>query len=62
MVEGTLIDAGYGSFSVPKWQEGAAVVSRWFGLKVHAKSSVPTKAFRCSRCSFVELYAPPKAG
>ena len=61
MVEGALVDTGYGAYSVSSWQEGAPVVSRWLGLKVKTKALVATKAYRCSRCSFVELYAPPSA-
>ena len=59
MVTGALVDRGHGQSFVAAWQEGAPVVSRWFGLKVWRKQLVPTTAFRCSRCSYLELYAPP---
>jgi len=62
MVEGALVDTGYGAYSVASWLEGVPQVSRWFGLKVNTKAVIATKAYRCSRCSFVELYAPPKSG
>ena len=60
MNEGILVDVGYGSYSVSAYQSGAPVVSRWFGLKVRKKELTPTTACRCSRCGFLELYAPPR--
>jgi len=59
MSEGVLVDTGYGAFSVSAWQGGAPIVSRWFGLKVKKKALIPTTAYRCGRCGFIELYAPP---
>ena len=59
MVEGAMVDQGYGQSFVAAWQEGAPNVSRWFGLKVRRKQLVPTRALRCNRCSYLELYAPP---
>ena len=56
-----MVDVGYGSYSVGSWQSGPATVSSWFGLKVNKKALVPTTAYRCSRCGFIELYAPPRA-
>ena len=61
MSEGVMVDVGYGSFSVGSWQSGPPAVSRWFGLKGHKKALVPTTAYRCARCGFIELYAPPRA-
>ena len=61
MSEGVMVDVGYGSYSVGSWQSGPPAVSRWFGLKVKKKALVPTTAYRCSRCGFIELYAPPRA-
>ena len=58
--EGVIVDSGYGSYSVSSWQSGPPKVSRWFGLNVNRKALVPTTAFRCGRCGFIELYAPPR--
>ncbi len=59
MSEGVLVDTGYGSYAVSAWQPGAPSVSRWFGLKVKPKALLPTIAYRCGRCGFLEIYAPP---
>ena len=56
-----MVDVGYGSYSVGSWQSGPPTISRWFGLKVNKKALIPTTAYRCSRCGFIELYAPPRA-
>ena len=61
MSEGVMVDVGYGSYSVGSWQSGPPTISRWFGLKVNKKALVPTIAYRCGRCGFIELYAPPRA-
>ncbi len=60
MSEGVLVDNGYYAYTVGAWQAGAPVVSRWTGLKVNKKALIPTTAYRCGRCGFVELYAPPR--
>ena len=62
MREGALVDTGYGTYAVTAFQPGVPEVSSWFGLKVKKKTLIPTRAMRCERCSFVELYAPtPRA-
>ena len=61
MSDGVMVDVGYGSYSVGSWQSGPPTISRWFGLKVNKKALIPTTAYRCSRCGFIELYAPPRA-
>ena len=58
MSEGAMVDTGHGSYSVSSWQPGEPSVSRWFGLKVKPKTFLPTTAYRCSRCGFLEIYAP----
>ena len=58
MSEGALVDTGYGSYSVLSFLPGKPTVSRWFGLKVRRKEVLPTRAMRCERCGFLELYAP----
>ncbi len=60
MSEGALVDTGYGAYSVLDFQPGKPSVSRWFGLQVRRKELLPTRAMRCERCGYVELYAPPK--
>lgn len=61
MSEGVLVDTGYGSYAVTSFQPGPPKVSRWFGLKVRRKHVLPTRAMRCERCGFLELYAPSKS-
>lgn len=59
MAEGFLVDTGYGQYSISAWQKGVPVVSRWFGLKIKRKAMVATTSYRCERCFYLELYAPP---
>ena len=60
MSDGVMVDVGYGSSTVASWQSGPPVVSRFWGLKVNKKALIPATAYRCSRCGFIELYAPPR--
>ena len=60
MSEGVIADAGPGGYLVSAWHAGAPVVSRWLGLKVNKKTLIRTTAYRCGRCGFIELYAPPR--
>ena len=62
MSEGVIVDQGHGTYSISSWHPGPAQVSRWFGLKVKSKALVPTIAYRCGRCGFIEQYAPPVTG
>ena len=61
MSEGVMVDMAYHASVVSAWQSGPPTVSRWFGLKVNKKALIPTTAYRCGRCGFIELYAPPRA-
>jgi len=40
------------------WVEGEPVRSFWFGLRVKGKTQLEVQTFRCSRCHFLEHYAP----
>ena len=59
MSEGVIADLGHGQWRVASFIPGAPTVSKWFGLKVRRKDLVPTQTYRCSRCGFLESYAPP---
>jgi len=57
MDEGFLVDQGYGSASVPKWQPGKPVKSVWTGLKQAKKDQLDVSTWRCDRCGYFENYA-----
>ena len=58
MVEGLVIDVGYGTKTVSSWLEGAPVKSIWTGLKLGGRTPIEIVSLRCSRCGFLENYAP----
>lgn len=58
MVEGFLIDHKDGGRSVTGWLEGAPVKSLFMGVKLQGRKPVPAQTFRCSRCGYLESYAP----
>lgn len=58
MIEGVVIDNTYGARGISSWLEGAPVKSIWVGLKLGGKKPIEIKSFRCSRCGFLENYAP----
>ncbi len=58
MTEGVVIDNTYGSRGISSWLEGAPVKSKWVGLKLGGKKPIEIRAYRCSRCGFLESYAP----
>ena len=53
-----MIDNSYGTRGVSNWLEGAPEKSIWVGLKLGRKKPVEIKTYRCSRCGFLESYAP----
>ncbi len=58
MVEGLIIDNSYGTRGVSSWLEGAPAKSVWVGLKLQGKKPIEIQTLRCSRCGFLESYAP----
>ena len=39
------------------WVEGAPD-KRWYGLKLRGKRRLTIESWRCTRCAFLESYAP----
>lgn len=58
MAEGFVTDKTYGAIGVGEWVEGAPVKSIWQGLKLRGKTKYNVQTWRCSRCGFLESYAP----
>ncbi len=58
MDEGFILDNTYGARLQSEWIEGEPERSRWVGIKVKGKEQLPVVSFRCSRCGFLESYAP----
>ena len=61
MAEGVIVDMGYGQSFISHWLPAPIKVARWLGLKVRKKDVIPTVTLRCTRCGFLESYAPPAA-
>ena len=57
MSEGFMPDQMDNSRKVTKWVEGAPD-KRWYGLKIRGKAQYYIQSFRCSRCGYLENYAP----
>ncbi len=58
MSPGFVVDQGYGSAHVSTWQEGEPKKSFWLGLKQSKEDQKEVTTFRCSRCGYLESYAP----
>jgi hypothetical protein len=58
MDEGFVVDAAYGAMAVASWVEGAPRRSLWTGVKLSGRRRSQIAAWRCTRCGFVEHYAP----
>ena len=58
MVDGYVVDQGYGTNSVPEWREGEPRKSIWVGLKLGGTKPIEITTFRCRRCGYLESYAP----
>ena len=59
MVGGYLLDHKHGAVTQSQWVEGAPEISYWVGLKTDERPVLPLVSFRCPKCWYVELYAPP---
>lgn len=58
MVEGHVVDAGYGESHSARWQRGTPEKQWWGSLKVDKKALKTVQSFRCERCYLLEHYAP----
>jgi len=53
-----VLDHTYGANAVSSWVEGEPQKSIWVGVKLEAKEPIDIESWRCSRCGFIEQYAP----
>lgn len=60
MVDGYIVDQGYGTAAVPSWREGEPRKSIWVGLKLGGTTPLEITTWRCRRCGYLESYAPPE--
>ena len=58
MVQGVIIDKNESMRGVSQWLEGTPERSMWVGLKLKGKTPLDIQTFRCTRCAFLENYAP----
>ena len=58
MQEGWTLDHTYGARAVSSWVEGEPKKSIWVGVKLPEKAPIEIESWRCSRCGFIEQYAP----
>lgn len=58
MAQGFVVDASHGTMGVSSWIEGPPVKSVWTGVKLSGKGRTEIATWRCSRCGFLEHYAP----
>jgi hypothetical protein len=62
MVDGFIVDEGYGKFDRARWQEGQPRRSWWGSLKVRKKELIGVTTTRCRRCGYLENYAKGDPG
>jgi predicted nucleic-acid-binding Zn-ribbon protein len=58
MEEGYLLEHTHGGMRPVSWLEGPPQKSFWTGLAIKGRANVPIRTFRCTRCGFLESYAP----
>ncbi len=62
MEEGYLPDVGYGSYKLTSWARGAARWGTFFkrnvSLKMRRVEQLGIESWRCTRCGYLENYAP----
>ena len=58
MAIGVIVDHSHGKSYPERWQKDEASVSKWWGLREDRKAQLDVETWRCSRCGFLESYAP----
>lgn len=58
MAVGVIVDHSHGKSYPERWQKGEASVSKWWGLREDRRAQLDVQTWRCSRCGFLESYAP----
>jgi predicted nucleic-acid-binding Zn-ribbon protein len=60
MTVGVIVDHGHGQSTPERGQEGEAIVSKWWGLRVDKKALLDVETWRCTKCGYLESYAADK--
>lgn len=58
METGLILDQTYGATVQTEWMEGDPKRSFWTGLQVRDRARHPVVTYRCTRCGYLESYAP----
>jgi hypothetical protein len=59
MTEGFILDSTDHARLQSEWIEGPPDKSRWMGtMKVKGRARLPVATFRCSKCGYLESFAP----
>jgi hypothetical protein len=58
MEEGFTLDKSRQGLTQAQWVEGKPQTSFWTGLKAPGDARRPITTLRCTRCGFLESYAP----
>jgi hypothetical protein len=58
MDKGFVLDATHGAMTLASWVEGASQKSARTGVKLSGRARSQISAWRCTRCGFLEHYAP----
>ena len=54
---GFIVDEGYGSHEVSRWQDGEPKRAWYGGVKASKSDQIQVSTFRCDRCGYLESYA-----
>ncbi|MEO6151841.1 MAG: hypothetical protein ABIT09_01105 [Croceibacterium sp.] len=57
MEPGFVIDVNRNANGVSNWLEGPPDKA-WYGLRLRGKRKLPVETWRCTRCAYLESYAP----
>lgn len=59
MEAGVMLDRGHGDvLNASEWLEGVPEKSFWSGVKTKGKERIKVETYRCTRCGYLESYAP----
>ena len=58
MEAGFIVDHAYAGVAPPEWAEGKVEKSEWTGVKILGKDRRAVQTYRCTKCGFLEAYAP----
>ncbi|HYG61415.1 MAG TPA: PF20097 family protein [Thermoanaerobaculia bacterium] len=58
MEKGVIVDYTHGAATQAEWAEGEPKYSIWTGLKLRGHERHRIVTYRCTRCGYLESYAP----